>query len=314
MGKQKLIQNLKIAVVGGSKSTLACLKTLRKKKFKNLKVFYYIPSLQKNLVEYCNLKKEFIYENCEFYRFTNIKNIEKILIKNKFDVLICIGLSQLLSQKIIESTKHGCIGMHPTNLPEGKGRSSIAWNIILKKKYRITIFKLNKDIDDGQVLVKSKFGPRNLDANSYYKRVYKDLEKLIIPSINKLIFKKNLRTTKKKNGVKEFYSLRKYEDGFLNFLDSRSSLINLIKATSSPHPGSYVSFEKKKYKVSLLMDEKNDIKYYAEPGTILNKKDRFKYLVMTKDYPIWLKVSGNFKIGQRFLVLNVYTLYKLLKK
>jgi methionyl-tRNA formyltransferase len=312
MWKKKIAKDLKIAVIGGSKSTLYSLKTLKSNNFTNLDIFYYVPKKTKNLVEYSNLRNEFNDRNFNFFKFTKINNKEQFLIKKKYDLLICIGLSQILSSKVIKSVKHGCIGLHPTNLPEGRGRSSVAWNILLKRKYRISLFKISNGIDDGSVLVKSKFGPNNLNVFEYYQRAYRDLQKLLIPSIKKLIF--NNKIVIKKNLKKnEFYCLRKYEDGFINFLLKKEKIVSHIKASSYPHPGAFVCFDKKEYIATFIKNEKNDIKFFAEPGTILKKKDHCKYLVMTANKPIWLKIEGDFKIGQRFLVLNLFTLYSLLK-
>ena len=133
MWKQKIIKNLKIGVLGGSKSTLISLETLKKNNFNNFEIFYYVPIKQKNNVEYRNLKKEFNFKNYNYHKFTKIDDIKNKLVKNKYDILICIGLTQLLSKTIIKSTKYGCIGFHPSNLPEGKGRSAVAWNILNKK-------------------------------------------------------------------------------------------------------------------------------------------------------------------------------------
>ena len=214
---------------------------------------------------------------------------------------------------IINNVKYGCIGAHPTNLPDGRGRSSVAWNILLKRRYRISIFKINKTIDNGPILAKSKFGSKNLDASEYYFKIYKDIDKLLIPSIKKLISTKKLKDFKTQNR-KEFFCLRKLEDGFINFLNKKKKIITLINASSWPHPGAFVCFKNNHYLVSLINDEKSDNKFYAEPGTILLKKDKFKYLVMTFGKPIWLKIKGNFKVGERFLVFNIYNLYILLKK
>ena len=180
-----------------------------------------------------------------------------------------------------------------------------------QKKYRVTFFKIDDKIDNGKILIKSKYGPSNIDASDYYKRIYSDIKSLLIPSIRRLLIRKNTKILKNKSN--EFYSLRNYGDGFINFLDKKDITL-LIKASSFPHPGAYVCFKNKTYRANILKNKKNFIKYYAEPGTILEKENAYNYLVMTGNKPIWLKIVGNFKIGQRFLTINVYSLYNLLRK
>lgn len=312
MRKKKIIENLKIAVIGGAKSTLISLKTLKENNFQKIDVYYYIPKKSTNLIEYCNLKEELSYKKFRYFKFTKIQEKEIRIIKNKYDILLCVGLSQLISQNIINSVKYGCVGFHPTDLPFGKGRSAVAWNILNNLNYRVSFFKMDKKIDSGKVLIKSKRGKKILDPLEYYNKCYEDIRRLLILSFKRLINKRYSEIIKSK--MEHIYCLRNYRDGFINFLHNKNQITKLIQASSYPHPGAYVCMNKKKYLVKIIKTNKtNKKKYYAEPGTILWKNNN-NYLVMTNDNPVFLQINGNFRIGQRFLVLDVYEIYNMVKK
>lgn len=64
----------------------------------------------------------------------------------KIDWLFIVGWSQVAKREVLQATRMGCIGMHPTLLPEGRGRASIPW-AILKGLSRtgVTMFKLDEE-------------------------------------------------------------------------------------------------------------------------------------------------------------------------
>src|SRR5690606_21684147 len=70
--------------------------------------------------------------NIPLYKVNHINDNECIDIINKYnlDWLFIIGWSQIVSNQVLNSPKSGCIGMHPTLLPVGRGRAAIPWAII----------------------------------------------------------------------------------------------------------------------------------------------------------------------------------------
>ena len=47
------------------------------------------------------------------------------------DVIFCFGWSRLIKTELLNMTKLGVIGYHPTKLPRNRGRHPIIWSIIL---------------------------------------------------------------------------------------------------------------------------------------------------------------------------------------
>ena len=66
------------------------------------------------------------------FKSTHINNLDVVQTVSQADIdwLFIIGWSQIVNQNLLESPKKGVLGIHPTLLPEGRGRSSIPWTIL----------------------------------------------------------------------------------------------------------------------------------------------------------------------------------------
>ena len=137
------------------------------------------------------------------YIYSNNINTEhnKLWIKHKKpDYILCIGWPNLLSEKIFKIPKFFTIGYHPADLPNNRGRNPLIWTIILDlKQSASTFFKINKQPDAGEILLKKKFRiSKNENASTLYKKVIN----ISISQIDNLILKL-YKTRKKKNSYKK---------------------------------------------------------------------------------------------------------------
>ena len=84
----------------------------------------------------------------------NDKEVIEALIKHDIDWLFIIGWSQIARSDLLNTPKKGCIGMHPTLLPVGRGRAAIPWTIIKGlDKTGVTMFKLDEGVDTGDIKI-----------------------------------------------------------------------------------------------------------------------------------------------------------------
>lgn len=73
--------------------------------------------------------------------------------KADLDWLFIIGWSQIAGPDVLSSTRNGVLGMHPTLLPEGRGRASIPWAILKGlTQTGVTMFRLDEGVDTGPIL------------------------------------------------------------------------------------------------------------------------------------------------------------------
>tara|TARA_Y100000768_G_scaffold144375_1_gene107722 strand:- start:2059 stop:2880 length:822 start_codon:yes stop_codon:yes gene_type:complete len=198
------------------------------------------------------------------YESINNKTLIETIIKKDIDWLFVIGWSQIASKDFLNSTKKGIIGIHPTLLPEGRGRASIPW-AILKNLDRtgVTMFKMDESVDAGPIFDKIEIP---LDGKTNATKLYD----LVVDAHFKLIRKntKNLLNNKFKltvqdNSKASIWPGRKPEDGEINLEGSIYDAEKLIRAVTHPYPGAFYFHKGIKHIVwsaRVLKKYDNDIK------------------------------------------------------
>ena len=102
------------------------------------------------------------------FKSTNINNLDviKAICGAEIDWLFIIGWSQIAKKNLLDSPKKGVLGIHPTLLPEGRGRASIPWAILKElNETGVTMFKMDNGIDTGpiagQIKILLRYHPTN---------------------------------------------------------------------------------------------------------------------------------------------------------
>jgi len=89
------------------------------------------------------------------------------------DYLLVIGWSYLVGPDILSIPSAGCIGMHPSPLPVGRGQAPIPWTIIKGlKRTALCVFFLTEAADAGPVIARYELDVRgNETSASLFYRV-----------------------------------------------------------------------------------------------------------------------------------------------
>jgi methionyl-tRNA formyltransferase len=173
---------------------------------------------------------------------SNINNKEVIeaIHKNNIDWLFIIGWSQITSQDVLNSPKYGAIGIHPTLLPEGRGRDSIPWAILKElKKTGVTMFKMNSGIDTGPIIAQIEIPLNNqMTATKLYNLIVDAHSQLIKDNIKSIINGK-LKLTLQDDLKATIWPGRKPEDGEINLNGSVYDAEKLVRAVTHPYPGAF---------------------------------------------------------------------------
>ncbi len=73
------------------------------------------------------------------------------------DVFVVVAYGQILSRKILNMPKHGCINVHGSLLPKYRGAAPIQWAIANGEKFTgLTTMQMDAGIDTGAMLLKSE--------------------------------------------------------------------------------------------------------------------------------------------------------------
>ena len=118
----------------------------------------------------------------------NDDEVKKAIKESDIDCLFIIGWSQIADNELINLPKKGVFGIHPTLLPEGRGRAAIPWAIIKGlKQTGVTLFKLDEGVDTGPVVGQIAIPIEKQEtATTLYEKVNKAHEELIADVYRKM--------------------------------------------------------------------------------------------------------------------------------
>lgn len=107
----------------------------------------------------------------------NIKESLKEIIEN-YDKIISLHCKQIFPEEIVKNIK--CINVHPGYNPENRGWFPQVFSIINKKQTGVTIHKIDKELDHGEVLLREKVNIEDDDTSlTLYNRIQlKEIEML----------------------------------------------------------------------------------------------------------------------------------------
>lgn len=171
----------------------------------------------------------------------NDEEIISIIKKEKIDWLFIIGWSQIAKKDILNAPKYGCIGMHPTLLPKGRGRASIPWAILKGlDKTGVTMFKLDEGVDTGDIIgQKEIYIKKDINATELYDLV-NEAHIELIKSYWEDIVLNNIKLIKQNNNLATEWPGRKPEDGLIDKNMDVFYAERLVRAVTKPYPGAFI--------------------------------------------------------------------------
>ena len=175
-------------------------------------------------------------------KIDNINDVEVIdaLKKYEIDWLFIIGWSQIAKKEVLETPTYGCIGMHPTLLPKGRGRAAIPWAIIKGlDKTGVTLFKLDEGVDTGDIIGQGTIEiKKDTNATVLYDQV-NDMHVELIKRYWNDIVENKVTLTKQNNAEATEWPGRKPEDGEILNTMTIDEVDKLIRAVTHPYPGAF---------------------------------------------------------------------------
>lgn len=175
-------------------------------------------------------------------KIENINQPEVItaLKEREIDWLFIIGWSQIAKSELLETPKLGCLGMHPTLLPMGRGRAAVPWAILKGlEKTGVTMFKLDEGVDTGLILGQVEIPiNKSENATTLYKKVDDAHVELIAKYWNDII-NNNVNLKKQDENLATYWEGRKPEDGEINKNMTCEEVDRLIRAVTRPYPGAF---------------------------------------------------------------------------
>lgn len=166
------------------------------------------------------------------------------------DWLFIIGWSQIAKPEVLHTPKEGCIGMHPTLLPEGRGRAAIPWTIIKGlDRTGVTMFKLDEGVDTGDIIGQKTIDlPSDITATDLYEKV-NDTHIELISDYWTSIVDGSIEPMAQDDSKATKWPGRKPEDGEIHNGMTMLEADRLVRAVTSPYPGAFFMDGQKVYRV-----------------------------------------------------------------
>ena len=164
----------------------------------------------------------------------------KFFQENKFDILIVVGWSRLIPDKILNSVKFSTLGWHGGMFkpPRCRGRAVVNWCLINNhEKFYIYTMNLKPGIDDGDIYDVREINVSNEDTS---KTLYFKCGIVLVDLFNKIL--KNideLQPKKQTNEGATYLPKRNKENGGIDWTKDADSIRNLIRGLSDPFPNAF---------------------------------------------------------------------------
>jgi methionyl-tRNA formyltransferase len=299
-------KNPKIVLAGSVNSSRKTLEKLIEHEMNITGVLGLSPSVSKNVSGYVDLEKLASKNKLKFSHFNNINDndTEGFVKECEPDYLFVTGLSQLVKKPLLSIPESGCVGFHPTKLPEGRGRGAVAWLILDKAPAAATFFIMREGMDDGPILVQEEF---KIAEEDYAMDVIHNIVEAIGSGLDRclpMMKKGKLNATEQDHSRATYLGKRNPEDGKIDWSESASDIHRLIRAVSDPLPGAFTYYDGMKVMIERATIE-HKLQYTGVNGSILLKDDEQGILVQSGSGLLWMSEfsgidSGIIRVGQKF--------------
>lgn len=159
---------------------------------------------------------------------------------HEIDWLFIIGWSQIASVQVLNAPKQGCIGAHPTLLPQGRGRAAVPWAILKGlHKTGVAFFKLDEGVDTGPVAGVYEIPVEEEEtATTLYNKV-DHAHTVLFNQVYFKLFSGTLALAKQDESNATYWPGRTPQDGLITKDMAPAEVHRLVRATTRPYPGAF---------------------------------------------------------------------------
>ena len=183
------------------------------------------------------------------------------------DLIIVVAFGQILSQKILDLPKYGCINVHASLLPRYRGAAPIEWSIINgETKTGVTTMMMDAGLDTGDMLIKREV---EIYENMILPELHDKLKILgaeaLLETIDKLI-DGTLTRHKQDDSQSNYAPMLTKETGLIDWSKPARDIHNLVRGL---YGGAYTIIDGQKYKIwrTQIVDGKLEILEIQAPNS-----------------------------------------------
>lgn len=183
------------------------------------------------------------------------------------DAAVVVAYGLLLPQPILDAPKHGCINLHPSDLPRWRGAAPLQRTIMAgDMNTACCTMLMDAGLDTGDVLIRHKFPvPDGMSFGALHDAMSKVGASLIVETLEHMVAGTLTRTAQPKDGI--YAAKITKEDQLLDFSLPAARVRQHILGLS-PAPGAFTALNGESVKVFGATVEAGDAN--KAPGTLLD--------------------------------------------
>ncbi len=198
----------------------------------------------------------------------------EVLIGLEPDLVLVIGWSQICKAAFRATARIGCIGFHPSALPQLRGRAVIPWTILIgQASTGSTFFWLDDGIDTGDIIVQRQFSlDEDETARSLYEKHMDSIRETLPQVIDQFAAGNPARIPQ--NEEKASYCARRGpEDGRIDWSASACQILSLIRAAGDPYPGAFTTIGPDRLVINRARSLVGGERYIGMPGQVQTRTE-----------------------------------------
>ncbi len=204
--------------------------------------------------------------------------IDKIVQLNP-DIIVVVAYGQILSRKILEIPKLGCINVHASLLPKYRGAAPINWAIIRGEEITgITTMYMDEGLDTGDMILKKEMRIKDQTAGELHDQLALLGAEVLGTTIDQIIENRVLREQQKSNQSTYAPMLNK-SLGEINWHRTAEEIYNLIRGVN-PWPTAYTTYKGNRFKI--WKSQSTEEECIQEPGTVMKVNEQGIFVCTSK--------------------------------
>lgn len=160
------------------------------------------------------------------------------------DLILVVGWRTMIAREVVEFPRFGCLGVHDSLLPRGRGFAPTNWTIITgADRGGVTLFHMADDVDAGDIVGQREIEvtPR-MTAPQLYARVIEETVGVVLEHLPALLAGTAPRVTQD-HAQATFYCARRPEDGVIDWTAPTAVIDRLVRGLAHPYPGATTTLD-----------------------------------------------------------------------
>ena len=200
----------------------------------------------------------------------------KIISEIEADAIIVVSYGFIIPKNILDLKKHGCINVHPSDLPKYRGPSPMQYTIMNgETETAVCIMQMDEGVDTGDIIFKEKINiDYETDLSSLEEISFRTGSKMLIDVLDNLeidsSYVKKISYEQTETGVSLTQKITK-EMGKINWGDCAFKINCIIRSI-----GNQVSvyFIRNNMRIKIIKSNFDNLSHNYKAGTVIDLKKR----------------------------------------